>query len=103
MSEIFICLLHVRGRLRSVSPSPIVTTGLHSIGYKYKLINFNQCSLRVYTYCFASPFRKAKFCGVPSRANVKVGCAVGKRKLRNTALNYSLVPKGNQCLCLMGY
>jgi hypothetical protein len=41
-SEIFICpdlcLPHICGRLRSVTPSPI-STCLHSIGYKRKLIN----------------------------------------------------------------
>jgi hypothetical protein len=33
-------------------------------------------------------FRKAKFCGVPSLAIVKAGCAVGKKIiiLRNTGL-----------------
>jgi hypothetical protein len=31
-------------------------------------------------YCFVPPFRKAKFCGVPSRAIVKVGIVVGKKK-----------------------
>jgi hypothetical protein len=33
-----------------------------------------------------SLFYKAKFCGVPSQTTVKVACAVGKRRLRNTAL-----------------
>jgi hypothetical protein len=33
------------------------------------------------TYCFVPPFHKAKFCGVPSRATVKLGCAVGKEKV----------------------
>jgi hypothetical protein len=32
-------------------------------------------------YCFVPPFRKAKFCGVS-------GCAVGKKKLRNTAIGH---------------
>jgi hypothetical protein len=32
----------------------------------------------VATYCFVPPLRKAKFCGVPSRTTIKVGCAVGK-------------------------
>jgi hypothetical protein len=36
---------------------------------------------------FVPPFRKAKFCGVPSRASVTVGRAVDKKKkLRNTSL-----------------
>jgi hypothetical protein len=43
----------------------------------------------VATYCFVPPFRKAKFCGVPSRAIVKVGCAVGRKRLRNTGLGHS--------------
>lgn len=34
-------------------------------------------------YCFVPPFQKAKFCGVPSGGVVEVGCAVGKRRLRN--------------------
>jgi hypothetical protein len=37
-------------------------------------------------YRFKLPIRKAKFCGVPSRAIVKIGCAVRKKRLRNTAL-----------------
>jgi hypothetical protein len=37
-------------------------------------------------YCFVPPFRNAKFCGVLSRAIAKVGCAVGKERLRNTDL-----------------
>jgi hypothetical protein len=40
----------------------------------------------VATYCFVPPFRKAIFCGVPSRAIVKAGGAVGKRRYRNTVL-----------------
>jgi hypothetical protein len=74
---------------------PFLRIGLHSIGCKCKLINFmydvinfNQYNLRGYsicnfvaTYCFVSPFRKAKFCGVPSRA---IGCAVDKKRLRCT-------------------
>jgi hypothetical protein len=38
------------------------------------------------TYCLVPPFRKAKFCDVPSRVIVKVGCAVDLEMLRNTAL-----------------
>jgi hypothetical protein len=40
-------------------------------------------------YNFVSPFRKAKFCGVPSRVFEKSGCAAGKKKmLRSTAKQY---------------
>jgi hypothetical protein len=35
------------------------------------------------------PFCKAKFCGVPSGAVVKVGCAMGKERLWNTVLSDS--------------
>jgi hypothetical protein len=54
---------------------PFLLIGLHSIGFKCKLINFNQYNLRFYIqdlnffaamYCFAPPFHKAKFYGVPS-------------------------------------
>jgi hypothetical protein len=62
-------------------------TGLHNTVCKCNLINFNQYNLRAYRpaffvtmYCFVLPFCKAKFCGVPSEAIVKVGCAVGKKK-----------------------
>jgi hypothetical protein len=35
---------------------------------------------------FVPPCRKAKFCGVPSQAVIKAGCAVGKQdKFLNTA------------------
>jgi hypothetical protein len=37
---------------------------------------------------FLPTFRKAKFCGVPSRAIVKVVCAVGNKQLRNTVIKY---------------
>jgi hypothetical protein len=30
-------------------------------------------------YCFLPPFQKAIFCGVSSRAIVKVGCVIGKK------------------------
>jgi hypothetical protein len=72
---------------------PFLLIGLHSTGYKGKLIIFNQYNLSisyricvfVATYCFLPYFLKAKFWGVPSRTIVKVGCAVGKNRLRNTA------------------
>jgi hypothetical protein len=35
-------------------------------------------------HSFVSPFRKAKFCGVPSRVFDKLGCAAGEKRLRNT-------------------
>jgi hypothetical protein len=64
--------------------------GLHAIGCKRKLFNFNQCNLKIYIsdqhFCahvsFCNTFRKVKFCGVPSGAIVKVGCAAGKKRLR---------------------
>jgi hypothetical protein len=45
----------------------------------------------VATYCFVPPFRKAKLYGVPSRAAVKVGYATGKKRLRNTGLDRTLL------------
>jgi hypothetical protein len=30
---------------------------------------------------FVSPFREAKFCGVPSRVLDKLGCAAGEKKV----------------------
>jgi hypothetical protein len=33
---------------------------------------------------FVSPFREAKFCGVPSRVFDKLGRAAGEKSLRNT-------------------
>jgi hypothetical protein len=67
---------------------PFSVRRLHITGCKCKLINFNQYNLRVCiyafffvaTYSFVPPFRKAKFRGVPSRAMVKFGCAVGTKK-----------------------
>jgi hypothetical protein len=68
-------------------------TGLHNTGCKCKLINFYSIHIKnlyirseifVATYCFVLPFLKEKFCGVPSGASVKVGCAVGKKSLWNT-------------------
>lgn len=38
------------------------------------------------TYCFVHPFRNAKCCDGPSRSIPKVGCAVGRKMLRNTDL-----------------
>jgi hypothetical protein len=37
-------------------------------------------------YSFVPPFREATFCGVPSCVFDKLGCAAGKKKLRNTAI-----------------
>jgi hypothetical protein len=37
-------------------------------------------------YSFVPPFRKAKFCGVPSCDFDKSGCAAGEKTLRNTDL-----------------
>jgi hypothetical protein len=71
----------------------LLLIGLHTIVCKCTLINFNQYNLKVYTYdphfsatyCCVPPFSKAKFCGVPSRDIVKVGCAGGRKRSRNTA------------------
>jgi hypothetical protein len=73
---------------------PVLPPELNSVECKCKLINFNQYNLRVRieictfvsTHCFVPTFRKAKFCGVPSQAIVKVGCAVDKKDA-NTALS----------------
>jgi hypothetical protein len=40
-------------------------------------------------YSFVSPFREAKFCGVPSCIFNKLGCAAGEGMLRNTDLEES--------------
>jgi hypothetical protein len=37
-------------------------------------------------YSFVSPFREAKFCGVPSCVFDKLGCAAGEKRLRSTGL-----------------
>jgi hypothetical protein len=38
-------------------------------------------------YSFVPPFREAKFCGVPSCVFDKLGCTVGEKRLRNTAVD----------------
>jgi hypothetical protein len=38
-------------------------------------------------YCSVPPFHRAKLYGVPSQAIVKVWCAMGKRRLQNTAFS----------------
>jgi hypothetical protein len=86
-----LCLPYVHGSLRNVSIPPTFTNTPNSIKGKSKLINFKLYNLKVYTffvatYCFVPSFRKAKSCGVPSRAIVKVGCAVGKKRSRDTGL-----------------
>jgi hypothetical protein len=48
----------------------------------------------VSTCSFAPPFRKAKFCGVPSRAIAKVGCAMDKK----VAEHYSGLFSDQKCL-----
>jgi hypothetical protein len=60
--------------------------GLHSFVCKRKLNNFNQYNLKdlhtsafLWAHCFVPLFRKATFCGVPSRA-VQIVCAAGKEK-----------------------
>jgi hypothetical protein len=35
---------------------------------------------------FVPPFREAKFCGLPSCVFDKLGCAAGKKRLRDTGL-----------------
>jgi hypothetical protein len=42
-------------------------------------------------YSFAPPFREAKFCGVPSCAFDKLGCASGEERLRNTVLSLDAI------------
>jgi hypothetical protein len=42
-------------------------------------------------YSFVPPFRKAKFCGVPSCVFEKLGCAAGEESFRNTVLDQRLV------------
>jgi hypothetical protein len=37
-------------------------------------------------YSFLSPFREAKFCGVPSYVVDKLGCAEGGKRFWNTGL-----------------
>jgi hypothetical protein len=58
-------------------------------------------------YSFLPPSHEAKFCGVPSCVFDKLGCAVGKKRLRNTDLGSAFSIKkgadthmwhGNQCL-----
>jgi hypothetical protein len=76
-----LCLSHVRGRLHSVSPSPTLLIGLHSTGCN-KLILINTTEVFTFIkdphFCghvlFCTPFRKAKYCVVPSRAIVKFWC-----------------------------
>jgi hypothetical protein len=63
---------------------PFLLTGLQSIGYKcelFHLINITYGFIyRLRIFCvhmsFCTPLSKAKFCGVPPQAIVKVGCAV---------------------------
>jgi hypothetical protein len=70
---------------------------VHSIGCKSKLINYNQYNLWVYKedphffyhVLFCTSFRKVKFCCVHSGAIVEVGCSMGKKRLRNTAVGVS--------------
>jgi hypothetical protein len=42
-------------------------------------------------YSFVSPFREAKFCGVPSCGFDKLGCAAGEKYLRNTDVEYTFI------------
>lgn len=41
-------------------------------------------------YCRISRFSEAKFCGVPSRFFVKLGCVAGEKEFRNTVINDNL-------------
>jgi hypothetical protein len=94
-------LPHVCGRLRSVSPSPIFTDRSplgESVNYSI-LININQGSTyRIHIFCdqvlFLRPLRMEN-CGVPSRAIVKIGCAMVKKRLWNSGLNAGNT--GNTC------
>jgi hypothetical protein len=58
--------------------------GLHSIGSKGKLINFDTYNLRftyrLHIFCGHILFCKAKFCDVPSQDIVKIGFVVDKKK-----------------------
>jgi hypothetical protein len=80
-----ICVLHVYAVGYEVhARPPFLLIGFHSIGCQCTLINFSQYKARVYIQVshFLWPlFRKAKCCGVPSRTILKVGCAMGKKKV----------------------
>jgi hypothetical protein len=91
-----LCLPHVSGRLQSVSPPPLcLLIGLHSTGCKCKLINFNQCNLRVYIedqhFCgHASclpPSVRRNFVLCPRESLLKFGVPWVKKRLRNNVLN----------------
>jgi hypothetical protein len=41
-------------------------------------------------YSFVSPFREAKFCGVPLCVFDKLGCAAGEKKVANTGIDHML-------------
>jgi hypothetical protein len=66
---------------------PVLLMGIHSTGCKCKLINYNEYNLRVYIYIshfyghvlFCAHYLKAKLCGVPSRAILKLGVPCVKR------------------------
>jgi hypothetical protein len=47
-------------------------------------------------YSFVSPFREAKFCGVPSCVFGKLGCAAGGKSLGKTGLIHSVGTLRNQ-------
>jgi hypothetical protein len=57
----------------------------------------------VATYRSVPPSRKAKFCGVPSGAIVKVWCAVGEKRLQNTGLDECAVVNASVLECLGDY
>jgi hypothetical protein len=37
-------------------------------------------------YSYVSPFHEAEFCGMPSRAFDKLGCAMGEKSLQDTGI-----------------
>jgi hypothetical protein len=45
-------------------------------------------------YIFVPHNFKAKFCGMPSRAILKAGCAVGEKRMRNTAPDNQTMSEG---------
>jgi hypothetical protein len=64
--------------------SQFILLGVQSIVCKGELILIDitwrftyRIGIFVAMYCSVPPFRKANFCGVPSRATVKAGCAMG--------------------------
>jgi hypothetical protein len=59
--------------------------------FSYACIFIGQGFICIYIlaamYSFVPPFLEANFCGVPSCVFDKLGCAMGEKRLRNTALD----------------